>query len=142
MSANTRFPVAVHVMTTLAYHDGRAVSSPQLAESVGTNPVVIRRTLGQLRRAGLVRALPGQAGGARLARPAGTITLLDIYTAVGGGSAFALPDKPEQKECPVSCGIKRLLAGVQAEADRAVAHSLARVRLSDMARDVAAAAPG
>jgi len=140
MSANTRFPVAVHVMTALAVRDGEAVTSPYLAHSIRTHPVVVRRTLGELRRAGLVEGTPGKGGGSRLARSPDRITLLDIYAAVGGGSVFALPTKPEVKDCPVSCGIKRLLADVQAEADRAFSASLSGVRLSDMVSGIAEAA--
>lgn len=141
MSANTRFPVAVHVMTALACRDGETVTSPYLAHSIRTHPVVVRRALGQLRRAGLVEGQPGKSGGSRLARSPERITLLDIYVAVGGGSAFALPDKPEVRDCPVSCGIKRLLADVQADADRAFSDSLQKVRLSDMVRGIQASGP-
>src|SRR6187401_1504501 len=97
MSGNSRFAVAVHVMTALAYNHGEPLSSPLLAKSVRTNPVVIRRLMAQLRRAGLVEAWPGKSGGVRLGRSAATITLLDIYRAVEGGSPFALPDKAENK---------------------------------------------
>ena len=63
MSGNSRFPVAVHVMAALAYRDGEALPSPLLAESVKTNPVVIRRLVAQLRRAGLVEARPASPEG-------------------------------------------------------------------------------
>jgi len=136
MSANTRFPVAVHVMTALACRDGENLTSPYLAHSIQTHPVVVRRTLGQLRKAGLVEGHAGKSGGTRLARSPERITLLDIYAAVGGSSVFALPDKPEVKTCAVSCGIKRLLADVQADADRAFSASLQKVRLSDMVQGI------
>jgi len=140
MSGNSRFAVAVHVMTSLAYHDGELLSSPLLAKSVRTNPVVIRRLMAQLRRAGLVEARAGKSGGVRLGRSAATITLLDIYRAVEGGSPFVLPDKPENKSCSVSCAMKPLLSAVLAEADRAMARSLEKVRLSDLVGEVATAA--
>ena len=139
MSANSRFPVALHVMTALAYHDGEFLSSPMLAESVRTNPVVIRRLVCSLSRAGLVEAHAGRAGGVRLARRAETITLLDVFRAVEGGATFSLPDKPENKACAVSCAMKKLLASVLAETDRAVSKSLERIRLSDVVKDVASA---
>ena len=50
MAPNSRFAVAVHVMTVLAHNRGRWVSSPALGRSVRTNPVVIRRLLIRLRR--------------------------------------------------------------------------------------------
>ncbi|HEX9426676.1 MAG TPA: Rrf2 family transcriptional regulator [Candidatus Polarisedimenticolia bacterium] len=139
MAANSRFPVAVHIMTALGYRDGESLSSPRLARSVNTNPVVIRRLLGQLRRAGLVRARPGKSGGARLARRAEAISLMDIYRAIGAGGPFSIPDKPEHKACEVSCRIKRILCSVLAETEASIAKSLEKVRLSDLVRDIDAA---
>lgn len=139
MSRNSRFSVAAHVMTALAWNEGASVSSRRLAESVGTNPVVIRRLLVLLGKAGLVESQVGKAGGVRLARRAGSITLLDIYRAVEGGSPFLVPDKPENKSCEVSCAMRPLLASVLAEADRAMSQSLEKVRLSDMVKGVGAA---
>jgi Rrf2 family protein len=140
MAPNSRFAVAVHVMTALAHNQGRWVSSPALAQSVRTNPVVIRRLVIRLRRSNLVEAHTGKAGGVRLARQPGSITLLDIFRAVEGGSPFLLPDKPENKACEVSCAMKPLLATVLAETDRAISKTLEKVRLSDLEREVSSAA--
>jgi Rrf2 family protein len=139
MPGNSRFPVAVHVMTALAYRNRGRVSSTQLAESVRTNPVVIRRLLLRLQRAGLVEAQTGKSGGVQLARRPESITLLDVFRAVEGGSPFVLPHKPENKACAVSCSMKKLLSSVLAETDRAISRSLEKVRLSDLAKEVAAA---
>src|SRR5437773_1931483 len=117
MSTNSRFPVAVHVLTALAYCDGESLSSSRLAASVGTNPVVIRRLLIRLGRAGLVETQVGKSGGVLLAKRPQSITLLDIFRAVEGGSPFALPDKPENKACDVSCAMKKLLSTVLADTD-------------------------
>lgn len=136
MTANSRFPVAVHIMTSLAYNPKEWQSSPMLAESVGTNPVVIRRLVGRLQRAGLVEAHAGKLGGVELARRPETITLLDIYRAVEGGSPFVLPVKEENRACAVSCAMKRILASVLAETDRAMSRSLEKVRLSDLVKEI------
>ena len=139
MPSNSRFPVAVHVLTALAYKDGESLSSSRLAASVRTNPVVIRRLLIRLGKAGLVETQVGKSGGVQLARRPESITLLDIFRAVEGGSPFVLPDKPQNKACAVSCAMGKLLSSVLAETDRAISRSLERVRLSELARGVAAA---
>jgi Rrf2 family protein len=100
--------------------------------------VVIRRLLIQLGKAGLVDAQVGKTGGVQLARQPASITLLDIFRAVEGGSPFVLPDKPENKACEVSCSMRRLLSSVLAETDRAISKSLERVRLSDLVKGVTA----
>jgi DNA-binding IscR family transcriptional regulator len=61
----------VHVLAwlTLARRQRYEVlTSGQVAASVNTNAVVIRRCLGDLRRAGLVSAIPGAGAGWSLAR--------------------------------------------------------------------------
>jgi Rrf2 family protein len=141
MAANSRFPVAVHVMTALGYRDGESMSSPRLARSVSTNPVVIRRLLSQLRKAGLVRGHSGKSGGAQLARRPETISLMDIYRAVSGGEPFSIPDKPEYRECEVSCHIKKILRSVLADTEKAIATSLEKVRLSDLVQDIGSDGP-
>ena len=48
---NTRFAVALHILTLLAVENKcQPTTSEYLAESANTNPVVIRRLLGSLRR--------------------------------------------------------------------------------------------
>ncbi len=66
---NTRFPVALHILTLLAVENKcQPTTSEYLAVSANTNPVVIRRLLGSLRRAGLITAQLGAGGGVNLAR--------------------------------------------------------------------------
>lgn len=58
MSANNRMSLAVHVLTWIAFDRGgsdkEVGASQRIASSVNTNPVVIRRSLIDLREAGLV----------------------------------------------------------------------------------------
>ena len=79
---NTRFAVAVHILTFLQSQRGEPATSELIASSVGTNPSLVRRLLSHLARAGLATAQRGTGGGAVLARPAQTITLLDVYRAL------------------------------------------------------------
>ena len=57
MSSKTS--VAIHILTMLALKGECVVTSELIAESVNTNPVVIRRLMGLLREAGLVDSRPG-----------------------------------------------------------------------------------
>ena len=58
MNTSSKFVVATHILTALAgrkeyFCEGTVTKSDYLAESVNTNPVVIRRILGMLNQAGL-----------------------------------------------------------------------------------------
>lgn len=81
---NSRFAVATHIMAYLAFaHTGnRPTNSESIAQKLGTNPVVVRRLIGSLRAADLVRTQLGAGGGASLTRCPDKISLLDILEAI------------------------------------------------------------
>lgn len=136
MVANSRFAVAVHAAAALAYHQRLGVeyvSSEQLAASVRTNAVVVRRVIGSLVRAGIVATKEGKRGGARLARGPRQISLLEIYRAVDDASGvLAHNPNPPNRSCAVSCGIKGALAPVFGAVQDAVARTLGKATLADV----------
>jgi Rrf2 family protein len=136
MTTNTRFAVGIHILTLLARSRESPVTSEFIGRSVNTNPVVIRRVLGDLRRARLVIAHGGNGGGWRLERDADDITLADVYGAVEGEMLFPLHHKPPNPECPVGRHIQRALTERFAAAGVALTAELARTSVADMVRDI------
>ncbi len=63
--------------------------------------MVIRRLLAQLHKAGLVRSTRGHGGGSQLARDAATITLHDIYLAVGAPPLVQVGARDAGGGCPI-----------------------------------------
>lgn len=137
---NSRFAVAVHILTVIARKDGEPATSEHIAASANTNPSLIRRLLAQLTRAGLTRCQMGAGGGALLAKPAARITLRDVYRAVDDSELFALHRERPNPECPVGRHIQRLLTERFAEATRALEKDLARTTIADIQGDVVARA--
>ncbi|WP_428264167.1 RrF2 family transcriptional regulator [Haliangium sp.] len=131
MVANSKLAVALHVMTALAYSDGRLLTSEQLADSIHTNPVVVRRIISELARAGLVESRRGKAGGARLARPASSITLFDIYRAIDGMGPFCLP-KPGSESCIVANCMPDIVSDVIGDIDNAIEDTLRHRTVADL----------
>jgi Rrf2 family protein len=141
MSANSRLTIAVHALTwlALAQRRGREVlTSEQVAASINTNPVVVRRSLGDLRRAGLVQVRHGAGAGWSLARPPEQISLLDVHQAVEPEPLFAMHRKEPNLECPVGRSIRPALGHVYAEVEDAVRRQLCRTSIADVLRDVMA----
>ena len=132
MSTNSRFAVAVHVLTLMAWSDEEPLKSEQVAESVNTNPVVIRRMLCELAEAGLVVSQTGSLGGSRLASDPAKTTLLDIYQALECGGVFSLHRQPPSRDCPVGVNIETVLGDVLLEVDAAVEAVLAKITISDV----------
>jgi Rrf2 family protein len=126
MPTSSRFAVAVHVLALLARAGGEPLKSEQIARSVNTNAVVIRRVLCALARAGLVASQTGAAGGTRLARPADEITLREVYRAVEPRVIFAMHRRRPDPRCPVGGGIAGVLDQILAEVDVAVDEALGR----------------
>lgn len=83
MKINTRFTVAIHIMALIELSEYKDIicSSEKLALSVNTNPVVIRKLLPQLKKAGLIETKHGVVD-AKLTRKPSEITMLDIYNAI------------------------------------------------------------
>jgi DNA-binding IscR family transcriptional regulator len=133
---NSRFAVAVHILTLLDENEGAPLTSEMIAGSVNTNPTVVRRMLGALSASGLTLSQLGNGGGARLAKPAEKITLLEVYRASGEGSSlFGLHDKPNPK-CLVGRNLQAALTGHLDEATAALEASLSKTTIAGMLRDV------
>lgn len=76
--------IALH---TCAYLDDNAEgfsSARVIADKLGFSANHSTKVVQQLVRAGILATVRGPSGGARLARPAADITLLEIYEAAGG----------------------------------------------------------
>ncbi|MDO4541784.1 MAG: Rrf2 family transcriptional regulator [Bacillota bacterium] len=139
MRINTKFPMAIHILTLIAMnHNPDMPSTSQLiAKSIGTNPVVVRRIISQLRQAGLLQTRPGVAGAEFLKEPE-DITLLDIYKAVQEDEdrgVFDLHQNPSQI-CPIGRNIHSALAAPLGSAQLSLERDLAAHTLKDIIMDI------
>ncbi|HEY7782393.1 MAG TPA: Rrf2 family transcriptional regulator [Ktedonobacterales bacterium] len=141
MSTNSRFTIAIHVLTLLARSRAEPVTSEYIAASVNTNPVVIRRALAGLRAARLVSSQGGNGGGWRLAGDPEDLTLRAVYRAVAKDEAlFGLHSRPPNPNCPVGRHIQDALASPFAAASRAMEDELDHTTVADVLRAVHARA--
>jgi Rrf2 family protein len=138
VALSSRCAVAIHALTMLARweREEHLLSSAEIAESLESNPVMVRRILGALRDARLVSSVEGRGGGWRLARPADEITLLDTYVAVEAGPVLSLYAHPPSQSCVVGRNMQSLLEVEFAEAERAMADRLRERTIACMLRGV------
>ena len=128
--------MAVHVLAVLAYKEGDRVTSSFLADSVNTNPVIVRRLLSILQKAKLVDTRKGAGSGSRLERSPARITLAEVYKAVEEEDAFTMPRHKPNEACPVGQCIQEELSRVFTSAEDAMIQQLSRTTVADVINSV------
>lgn len=135
MSDSQKFPVAAHALAYLAHRGAMsaatAVSSAELAASMPTNPVVVRRVTAMLSRAGLIATKAGAGGGAWLLRDPETISLDEVLRSVNGCAHLGVPP-PGARGCPVGERIPRAIVAAIKSADDAATQRLGGIMISDL----------
>lgn len=138
MRTSCRFAMAVHVLSVLAYHEGDRVTSQALAESVNTNPVIIRRLLLSLQKAKLVDTCRGAGAGSRLNRSPQRINIAEIYRSVEETEAFATLTRKPDAQCPVGHSIIAVMDKLFNSAQSAMERDLAKTSLADVIQKIKA----
>jgi Rrf2 family protein len=136
MTGNSRFAVSVHILAYLAFRQGAAVPSAEIAASVDTNPVVIRRLLAAFVKARLVAAQKGVTGGFMLAKSPENVSLRDIYHAVEPNPLHGMKRFNPNHRCPVGARIEHILEGVFGKAQAAMEAQLAQVSIAEVGRQL------
>ena len=134
MRTDTRLSRMLHVLIHIARHDQPATSDT-LAQMLGTNPVVVRRTMALLKEEGYVRSEKGHRGGWTLAKPLAQITLLDIHQALGSSSLFAIGLSTDHPECLVEQAVNAALTDAFDAAQALLIARLGSVTLEQLAQD-------
>ncbi|CAK20587.1 Rrf2 family transcriptional regulator [Listeria welshimeri] len=135
MAISTRFSVAVHILTLIDMNKERSITSDTIAASVNTNPVVIRRIMSKLKKAGLIQSSPGISG-TYLLKNATEITLYDIYQAVEVTDNLFDIHKNPNPNCEVGANIQETLDTVFIHAQQKMEADLKRTTLSQITADI------
>ncbi|WP_329086393.1 MULTISPECIES: Rrf2 family transcriptional regulator [unclassified Streptosporangium] len=136
MGLSSRSAVAIHALTMLARWGEHSLTSAEIADSLASNPVLVRRILGSLRDAGLVWSTEGRGGGWSLARAPREITLYDAYSAVEAGPVLSRHAHPPSAECEVGRNIQALLEVEFRDAERAMEERLGRTTIAHLLQQV------
>lgn len=122
----------LHVLLHMARHEGPATSET-IARMLGTNPVVVRRTMAGLRDAGYVRSEKGHGGGWTLACDLQQVSLLDVHRAVGGPRIFAIGNETDNPDCAVEQVVNEALDDALRQAEELLVARLGSVNLAELA---------
>ena len=138
MQISSRFTMAIHMFACIDTFTDQKMTSDFMADSIGTNPVLVRKLLQQLKAAGLIEVSRG-TGGVTVTKPLNEITFLDIYKAVEctpDEELFHFHENPNQA-CPVGKNIHHVLDDKLAKVQEAMERELAAITLADVKRDIA-----
>jgi DNA-binding IscR family transcriptional regulator len=109
MIRDSKLSGVLHVLLHMAEADG-PVTSDTMAKVMHTNPVVIRRILAGLRKRGFVQSEKGHGGGWQLSCDLNTVTLRDIYVALGSPTMLAIGNRTESPSCLVEQAVNTVMS--------------------------------
>ena len=138
MQISSRFTMAIHMFACIDTFTDRKMTSDFMAASIGTNPVIVRKLLQQLKASGLIEVSMG-TGGVTVTKPLDEITFLDVYKAVEctpDEQLFHFHENPNPK-CPVGKNIHHVLDDRLNQVQKAMEDKLATMTLADVKNDVA-----
>lgn len=137
MQISTKFTIAIHILVaTEFFGKDEKVTSDMLASSIGSNPVIIRNIMSDLKNAGLITTKRGP-GGIEITRPLDQISFYDVYEAVEKNKEelFNFHDNPNPK-CPVGRNIHAALDGTLLNAQKDFEDNLKNYKVSDIVQKI------
>lgn len=137
MQISTKFTIAIHILAAAEFFGkDEKVTSDLLASSIGSNPVIIRNIMSDLKNAGLIATKRGP-GGIEIAKPLEEISFYDVYEAVEKNKAelFNFHDNPNPK-CPVGRNIHAALDETLQKAQKDFEDDLKNYKLSDVVQKI------
>ncbi|ALC80279.1 MULTISPECIES: Rrf2 family transcriptional regulator [Bacillus] len=132
MRISNRFTIAVHMLSLIAVRTD-LLTSEQIADSVNTNPVIIRQISRLLKKSGLIDVRRG-SGGAYLLKDASDISLYNVYKAVDvvlEGELFHTHENPNPN-CWVGANINQVLELFLLKAQTAMEDILKEVSIQEI----------
>ncbi len=134
MKRDGRLSGVLHMLLHMAEMNGPATSET-LARAMNTHPVVVRRLMAGLRKAGFVASAKGHGGGWVLGCPLSAMTLGDVHAALGAPPFLSVGLRDEQSSCLVEQAVNMALGSAYVEAEALLVARLHGVKLSELAQD-------
>ncbi len=128
-----KFAITIHILTLMAKFPDEFLSSDFIAGSLNVNPVLVRKEIANLKKNNIVESREGKNGGARLAKPADTITLDDIFKVTLEKATLGFSKNTPNPLCPVGKNINTGLSQLYSGINHTISKQLAGQSLADFA---------
>ena len=139
MTPDLRLPRVLHALIHLSLRE-RVMSSAEIAKMLSINAVVVRRMLAGLRENGLIEATKGRSGGWRVVRPLDSISVAEVFEALGRPGWSTSSGSCDHPGCPVEGAVNSSLSDIETDAKRQVLAGYKALSLADIARMATGAA--
>ena len=131
MKKSTKLSDVLHILLHMAQSND-PITSENLAKAMQTNPVVVRRTMAGLRDKGFVVSEKGHGGGWQLSCDLESVTLHDVYTALGAPTMIALGNRTNTPDCLVEKAVSIATNEAFATAEATLVASFRDTTLADL----------
>ncbi|KRL27799.1 transcriptional regulator, BadM Rrf2 family [Limosilactobacillus frumenti DSM 13145] len=132
MKISTRFSDSIHILAFISIYQGKIpLTSDNIANSVETSPVVVRRIMSQLKKAGLITTVHGAAD-PKLAKDPANISLYDVFLAIEHDQHLFTVDDKTNPQCIVGGNIQDTLRYYYKQVETSAKAKLARISLADI----------
>lgn len=130
MKISTRLSDSIHLLAFIHIFQGKvSLTSENIARSIETSPVMVRKLMSDLRRGGLLETHHGTAD-PKIAKPVDQISLLDIYLVIEKDKPLFEIDHQTNPDCPVGGNIQPVLEEFYSQAETAAKAKLNQIKLS------------
>ncbi len=134
MKRDSRLSSVLHALLHMAEQDG-PMTSEALGACLQAHPVVVRRTMGFLREAGIVAAERGPAGGWRIVADLSKVSLRQLHDCLGEPAIFAIGNRNDAPECLVEQAVNAALEDAFTEAEALLLARFGEITLAALAED-------
>lgn len=131
MRRDTRLSGALHALLHMCRRS-EPVTAKDLADCLGTSPVLVHRFMTLLRDAAIVRSCRGHGGGWLIACDPESITVADIHVALGRPTLFAMSNRRQQALCRTEHVVNATLNAAYQAAEATLAEKFERITLADL----------
>lgn len=128
---STKYAVSIHILSLIATKKEKSITSDYIAESVNTNPALVRRLMSGLKKAGLIQTQT-KIGVTGLMKAPEEISLLEIFKAVEERQDLFAIHADTDINCPVGAKIGCVLENINGNIQSRFEEELETLHLSNI----------
>ena len=133
MKKNSRVSLALHALAHLVKQRA-PITSEDLGKCLQTNPVVVRRVLGALKKAGIVDSEKGHGGGWTVAKLPQQISFSEVFAALDEKLLPEAPELDQGEQCLIMKTLALIMSDFLRDAETLLDTRLKQISIHDIVR--------